>query len=96
MIFQILNQQLDENLIATGARCAAGYAGQLDGCGGMRKRVGVTLESDLFDKMGASCNTPWVCLSLCGWALAKSDRGGNAGQLDGCGGMRKRGGVTLA
>ena len=38
---------------------AAGYARQLDGCGGVRKRGGVTLESDLSDlsdvsdKMGA-------------------------------------------
>ena len=82
--------------------CRRGMPGFFDGNGGMRKCGGVTLKSDLSDlsdlsdKMGASCDTPWVCLPLCGLARAKSCRRVVLGLLDGCGGMQSAHGVTLA
>ena len=45
--------------------------------------------------MGASCDTPRVCLPLCGLARGQSCRRVVLGLLDGCGGMRIAHGVTL-
>ena len=36
---------------------------------------------DLMDKMGASCDTPGVCLPQCGVDRAKRDRRGMLGSL---------------
>ena len=63
----------------SGVELPMGYARQLDGNGGMRKRGGVTLKSDLSDlsdKMGASRYTPRVCLPQFVLARAKSCRWG--------------------
>ena len=79
------------------------YARQLDGCGGMRVCVGVTLvsdqsdQSDLSDKLVRPCIPQGFAVPQCGlarakschWVMQRADLPPRyARQLDGNGGMR--------
>ena len=68
-----------------------------DGNGGLRAAAAWRLLMDQvdlmdqMDKMGAPCDTPWVCMPLSGLARAKIYRRGMPGFFDGNGGMHVAG-----
>ena len=85
-----------------GARCAIGVCGLFDDNGGLRAaaawRLHKTYKTYKTYKItiGAPCDTPRVCCAVVWFCAGDKLPQGTARQLDGGGGMRKRGGVTLA